>query len=81
MAQGLVSHKTAKFAQGLLNDTSPTYLASVATWADSYRYTKGGEFSAIYHYIDARKQRPCEQQRARLTLTLFSRQPTRILQH
>lgn len=53
LAQNLVSHKTAKFAQQLLNDTSPTYLASVATWADSYRNEKGGEFSSVYHYIDA----------------------------
>ena len=53
MAQNLVSHKTAKFAQSLLNDTSPTYLANVATWADSYRYEEGGQFSSVYHYIDA----------------------------
>jgi hypothetical protein len=55
MAQGLVSQKTAEFAQGLLNDTSSAYLANVATWADSYRYEKGGEYSAVYHYIDARE--------------------------
>jgi hypothetical protein len=61
MAQGLVSSKTAQFAQELLNDTSSAYLANVATWADSYRYTKEGEYSAVYHYLDARKSRPHKQ--------------------
>jgi len=53
MAQNFVSDKTAKFAQGLLGDTSSAYLANVATWADTYRNEKGGEFSAVYHYLDA----------------------------
>ncbi|KAH7087733.1 phospholipase C/P1 nuclease domain-containing protein [Paraphoma chrysanthemicola] len=53
IAQNFVCEKTAKFAKQLLNDTSATYLANVATWADSYRYEKGGEFSSVYHYIDA----------------------------
>ncbi|KAF1938260.1 hypothetical protein EJ02DRAFT_29301 [Clathrospora elynae] len=53
MAQNLVSDKTAQFAQRLLNDTSSAYLANVATWADSYRNEKGGEFSSAFHYIDA----------------------------
>jgi len=53
MAQNLVSAKTAKFAQGLLNDSSSAYLANVATWADSYRSEKEGKFSAVYHYLDA----------------------------
>jgi hypothetical protein len=53
IAQNLVSQDTKKFAQRILNDTSASYLANVATWADSYRYTAGGEFSAPLHYIDA----------------------------
>ena len=53
IAQNYVSHKTAKFAQRLFNDTSSAYLANVATWADSYRYEAGGQFSSVYHYIDA----------------------------
>jgi hypothetical protein len=53
LAQNFVSDKTARFAQGLLNDTSAAYLANIATWADSYRYEAGGEFSAVLHYIDA----------------------------
>ncbi|KAH7386682.1 S1/P1 nuclease-domain-containing protein [Phaeosphaeria sp. MPI-PUGE-AT-0046c] len=53
IAQNFVCEKTAKFAQSLLNDTSSAYLANVATWADSYRSQPGGEFSSVYHYIDA----------------------------
>lgn len=53
IAQSFVSSKTATFAQTLLNDTSTAYLANVATWADSYRYTTEGAFSAPLHYIDA----------------------------
>lgn len=53
IAQNFVSDKTAKFAQSVLNDTSSEYLANVATWADSYRYTPEGGFSSVYHYIDA----------------------------
>ncbi|KAL6704587.1 hypothetical protein ACN47E_008097 [Coniothyrium glycines] len=53
LAQNFVCDKTLKFAQRLLNDTSSAYLANVATWADSYRNQAGGEFSSVYHYIDA----------------------------
>jgi hypothetical protein len=53
IAQSLVSNKTASFAKTLLNDSSTAYLANVATWADSYRYTAEGAFSSPLHYIDA----------------------------
>ncbi|KAJ4353912.1 uncharacterized protein N0V89_005643 [Didymosphaeria variabile] len=53
IAQSFISNKTASFAKTLLNDSSDTYLANVATWADSYRYTTEGAFSAPLHYIDA----------------------------
>ncbi|KAF2004367.1 hypothetical protein P154DRAFT_41875 [Amniculicola lignicola CBS 123094] len=53
IAQNFISKKTAHFAQQLLNDSSSAYLANVATWADSYRYTAEGSFSAPLHYIDA----------------------------
>lgn len=52
IAQNFVCDKTAKFAQSILNDSSTAYLANVATWADSYRYTAEGEFSALLHYIE-----------------------------
>jgi hypothetical protein len=53
IAQTYISNSTAAFAQNLLNDTSTAFLANVATWADSYRYTTEGAFSAPLHYIDA----------------------------
>ncbi|MCJ1445228.1 MAG: hypothetical protein MMC23_005733 [Stictis urceolatum] len=58
IATNFVSASTKKYCQDLLGDTSTDYLASVATWADSYRYTDAGEFSAPYHYIDANDHPP-----------------------
>ncbi|KAF2798560.1 hypothetical protein K505DRAFT_333332 [Melanomma pulvis-pyrius CBS 109.77] len=53
IAQSFICNKTRAFAQNLLNDSSSSYLANVATWADTYRYTAEGSFSAPLHYIDA----------------------------
>lgn len=39
-------------------NTSDAYLAYVATWADTYRYTSEGSFSAPYHFIDAQDKPP-----------------------
>ncbi|KAE9979017.1 hypothetical protein EG328_001147 [Venturia inaequalis] len=58
IAQNFISAETTSFAQRILNDTSTTYLANVATWADSYRYTAAGKFSAAFHYIDAEDDPP-----------------------
>ncbi|KAF2253712.1 hypothetical protein BU26DRAFT_228778 [Trematosphaeria pertusa] len=53
IAQSFISPATVTYTQTLLNSTSSSYLASIATWADSYRYTAEGAFSAPLHYIDA----------------------------
>ncbi|KAH9213705.1 S1/P1 nuclease-like protein [Leptodontidium sp. 2 PMI_412] len=53
VATNFVSSATKTYFQTILGDTSTDYLASVATWADSYRYTTAGKFSAPFHYIDA----------------------------
>ncbi|KAI1274149.1 nuclease S1 precursor [Xylaria sp. FL0933] len=58
IASNFVSSATKSYFQTLLGDTSADYLASVASWADSYRYTTAGEFSAPYHYIDANDNPP-----------------------
>jgi hypothetical protein len=58
VAQNYISSDTAKFCQTILADTSATYLANVATWADSYRETKAGAFSAPFHFIDAKDSPP-----------------------
>ncbi|KAK3695743.1 S1/P1 nuclease [Podospora appendiculata] len=58
VASNFVSSKTKTYMQSLLADTSANYLASVANWADSYRSTTAGAFSAPFHYIDAEDSPP-----------------------
>jgi hypothetical protein len=58
IAQQYISSTTISFCQNILGDTSDTYLANVATWADSYRYTSAGSYSAPYHFIDAEDDPP-----------------------
>lgn len=58
VAQNFVSSSTASWAQGILSDTSTSYLANYATWADTYRYTSAGTFSAPFHFIDANDKPP-----------------------
>jgi hypothetical protein len=58
IASHYVSKDTASWAQAILNDTSSSYLANVATWADTYRRTAEGEFSAPFHFIDANDNPP-----------------------
>lgn len=60
IAQNFVAANTKTYAETILNDTSATYLANVATWADSYRSTAAGKFSAPFHYIDAEDDPPHE---------------------
>ncbi|KAL7627506.1 hypothetical protein AAE478_001699 [Parahypoxylon ruwenzoriense] len=58
IASNYVGSATKSYFQGLLGDTSADYLAGVAAWADSYRYTSAGKFSAPFHYIDANDDPP-----------------------
>ncbi|KAK3940315.1 S1/P1 nuclease [Diplogelasinospora grovesii] len=58
IASNFVASSTASYFQSLLGDTSGDYLASVAAWADSYRYTTAGKFSAPFHFIDANDNPP-----------------------
>lgn len=58
IASGFLNHKGEIFFQTMLGDTSEQYLANVATWADSYRYTKGGQWSAPLHFIDSEDSPP-----------------------
>ncbi|KAJ7196659.1 putative nuclease PA3 [Mycena pura] len=53
IAQNFVKDTTATWAQGVLGNTSTSYLANIASWADDYRETAAGAFSAPYHFIDA----------------------------
>lgn len=52
IAQSYLLPGTIEKVQYYLNDTTATYIGNIATWADSYRYQPGGEFSYGYHVID-----------------------------
>lgn len=58
VAQDFLKPATATWAKKILNDTSANYLANVATWADTYRYTTAGKWSAPFHFIDAHDDPP-----------------------
>ena len=58
IASDFVSSQTATHLQSLLKNDSQDYLAGVATWADSIRYTKWGSFTKNFHFIDAKDDPP-----------------------
>ncbi|TVY46927.1 Nuclease S1 [Lachnellula occidentalis] len=58
VASNFVSSDTRSFFQTILHNQSTSYLAGVATWADSFRYTATGRFSAPFHFIDAEDDPP-----------------------
>ena len=58
IAESYVSPTTKQAVQGILDSTRSDYMANVSTWADSYRYTRGGAWSAPLHYIDANDHPP-----------------------
>ncbi|KAL2070774.1 hypothetical protein VTL71DRAFT_13800 [Oculimacula yallundae] len=58
VASNFVSPSTRTFFQGILHNDTDAYLAGVATWADSFRYTAAGRFSAPFHFIDAEDSPP-----------------------
>ena len=53
VASNFVQAETRDFFQDILHNTSDSYLAGIATWADSFRYTAAGRFSGPFHFIDA----------------------------
>ena len=58
IATNFVDPDTETYFQTILNNKTTSYLAGVATWADSYRYTSAGRFSEPYHFIDAEDNPP-----------------------
>lgn len=58
IASDFVLPETASYFQTLLRNDSSSYLAGVATWADSIRYTKWGRFTSPFHFIDAHDKPP-----------------------
>ncbi|KAI0476185.1 putative nuclease S1 precursor [Xylariaceae sp. FL0804] len=58
IASNFVRDDTAAYFQDLLRNDTEHYLAGVATWADTIRYTKWGRFSRNFHFIDAHDAPP-----------------------
>jgi hypothetical protein len=58
IASDFVLPETASYFQALLRNDSSSYLAGIATWADSIRYTKWGRFTGPFHFIDAHDSPP-----------------------
>ncbi|KAH8660176.1 putative nuclease PA3 [Xylariales sp. PMI_506] len=60
VAQNYLDDTVATWAQGILADTSDSYLANIASWADTYRATTAGAWSAPFHFIDAEDSPPTD---------------------
>ncbi|KAJ9295513.1 hypothetical protein DTO271G3_5969 [Paecilomyces variotii] len=58
IAQNYVNSEVASWAQGVLSNTNDSYLADIASWADEYRLTSAGAWSAPLHFIDAQDNPP-----------------------
>ncbi|KAF4124661.1 S1/P1 Nuclease [Geosmithia morbida] len=58
VASQFVDNATEAFFQDLLGNDQPDYLAGVASWADSIRYTRWGRFTKNFHFIDAHDSPP-----------------------
>lgn len=58
LASHFVANSTEAYFQELLRSDEPDYMAKVATWADSVRYTKWGRFTKTFHFIDAHDNPP-----------------------
>lgn len=58
VASNFVQPQTAHYFQTLLRNQDQDYLAGVATWADSIRYTKWGHYTGVFHFIDAKDDPP-----------------------
>ncbi|KAH7316455.1 putative nuclease S1 precursor [Stachybotrys elegans] len=58
VASKFVSNTTEAFYKELLRSDEPDYLARVATWADSIRYSKWARFTKNFHFIDAHDNPP-----------------------
>ncbi|PHH84469.1 hypothetical protein CDD83_1899 [Cordyceps sp. RAO-2017] len=58
LASHYIADSTESFFKELLRNDDDDYLASVASWADSVRYTRWGRFTKTFHFIDAHDDPP-----------------------
>ena len=56
----MLSDDATTFVKGALGSSASDFMANVSTWADSYRYTADGHWSAPLHFIDANDSPPDE---------------------
>ncbi|KAF4975423.1 hypothetical protein FZEAL_7771 [Fusarium zealandicum] len=62
LASHFVANSTEAHLKYLLYNDEPDYIAKIASWADSIRYTKWGRYTKNFHFIDAHDNPPhqCE---------------------
>ncbi|KAK7420687.1 hypothetical protein QQX98_002682 [Neonectria punicea] len=60
LASRFVANTTEAFFQELLGSQEPDYLALIAPWADSIRYTDWGRYTKNFHFIDAHDDPPTD---------------------
>lgn len=58
LAGHFVANTTEAHLKQLLRNNDADYLAKVASWADSVRYTEWGRFTKTFHFIDAHDNPP-----------------------
>lgn len=76
IAQNFVTSEVQTWAQGILSDTSTSYLANIASWADDYRTTTAGAWSAPLHFIDAEDNPPSN---CNVDVSIIPRTSARVL--
>ncbi|KAJ4403999.1 hypothetical protein N0V85_004956 [Neurospora sp. IMI 360204] len=60
VAQQYLTPNTVKQVQAILGDNSTTYMGNIASWADSFRYEAGNDWSAGLHYVNGHDAPPPE---------------------
>jgi hypothetical protein len=60
IAQNYITPTAKTWLQSHLGSKNATYLGEVANWADQYRSTTAGKFSAPWHYLDAEDNPPSQ---------------------
>ncbi|UPK91392.1 hypothetical protein LCI18_002327 [Fusarium solani-melongenae] len=58
LASHFVSNATEAHLKELLYNEGPDYIAKIASWADSIRYTDWGRYTKTFHFIDAHDSPP-----------------------
>ena len=60
VAQQYLTPNTVKQVQAILGDNTTTYMGNIASWADSFRYEGGNEWSTGFHFVNGHDAPPPE---------------------